>query len=137
MIQRIKDAWNVLIGGPKIRIIYDTAPYAVTRKQLGSISPENVQYIREMTVQEAIDHAQGIALIAKNDAFDREIDSLIDTQVYWMAQESDGLRQQDFGKGTVNGLCLIKERFHAIESEHDVRTKPKETLEDLDKYEII
>ena len=137
MMQRIKDAYNALLGKKNTRTIYDTAPYAVTRRQLGSISPDNIQYIREMTEQEAIDHAQEIALIAKNAAFDREIDALIDTQVYWMAQEADGLRQQDFGKGTVNGLCLIKERFHRLESEHDVRVRPKEMLEDLEKYEII
>lgn len=103
----------------------------VLRHQLGMIAPQDIVYMREMSQEEMMEHDKVISSIAKMPAFRREISALVDTQVYWHAKEADGLRQQDFSKGSINGLTLVLEAFEA-------RLQPPAKSEaPLDPYDTI
>lgn len=137
MIYRIKNAWNCLMGNPptiikeKIKVL----PYSVTRHQIGSIDKNEVRYLEKMSHQDLDEHKSDISGIYMEPAFKRELNCMLDTQVYWLGQEADGDRQQTFGKGTINGISLVLERFELINSEIRKMREPKAPLTDEDKHD--
>lgn len=130
-MKRIKAAYNAFIGRIGVKEVVKTVsiPYDVMRHQLGSVNPADIRYIKSMTHNETDAHNDSISNIFISKAFSLEIQSLIDTQVYWMAQQSDGGRQHDFGKGTINGLSLVLERFEQLHGEVINKNKPKEEVD--------
>ena len=58
---------------------------------------------------------------------------MIDQQVYFLAERA-GDGQWAFGRGTINGMRLIQERFRALHSEHEEQKKPAEPF---DPYAVI
>ena len=143
-LQIERDAWKVLKGKPLIstevkenKTVIERVeiPYDVTRHQLGSISPKDIRYYKSMTQEERESHESEISTIAEKEAFKMELESMIDTQVYWMAQEADGDRQHIFGKGTQNGISLVLERFATILTTVRKRNEPEEPLSEEEKYD--
>jgi len=108
------------------------------RNFLGSIDRADVHYVKGMTADEIKEHKSALTNIYANVAFKRELDAMMDTQVYWMGQQADGDRQHTFGKGTLNGIQLVKERFQDAYGEITTANKPKEKYEDpLERYGIL
>lgn len=130
MIQRFKDAFNALLGHPRIVEVLTPRliPYDVTRLQLGSIDRQIVQYLKSMTDEEYAQHISEIDRIVANPAFKAEIDGLVDAQAYWIAEKATEA-QLPFGRGTINGLSLVKERFGLLSSEHRKRMQPPEKVD--------
>ena len=133
MINRLKDIYNALRGRVKIQEVKvpSLIPYDVIRHQLGSIDRETVQYLKKMTDEEYGEHISNIDKIVSNPAFSAEIDGLIDAQAYWIAEKANE-SQLAFGRGTINGLSLTKERFQALSGEHRKRVQPKEKINPYD-----
>lgn len=140
MSTRLKQAWLALLGKPivEIKTVEVEKEVIAKRSFLGSIDKDQVQYIKGMSISEHDEHVGSISSIYQKRAFSLELNSLMDSQVYWMGEQADGDRQHLFGKGTLNGIQLVLERFQLLDSESRERTKPKEKFDDpLEKYGIL
>lgn len=137
-----KNIINAILGEPYVieKVIEKEVIKEVVAKRnfLGSIDRADVHYVKGMTESEMKEHRSGMSNIYTNVVFKRELDAIADTQVYWLAEKADGDRQSLFGKGTLNGIQLVKERFEAAHGEVMTANKPKEKSEDpLEKYGIL
>ena len=142
MINYIKNVLLAILGRPVIKEVViereSVKEVVAKRSFLGSIDKDRVIYLKNMSESEKKEHDGSISQIFVMPAFKRELDSMIDTQVYWLGEEADGDRQHTFGKGTINGLNLVKERFELIHSTVLERNKPHKEPEDpLEKYGIL
>ena len=103
------------------------------RGKLPSISKNNVQYVKKMSPTARKNHVADASIIFENFVFKKEHDALIDTQVYFMAEES---AQDDvslsFGRGTINGIRLMYERFESMAMEHKSNIEPKKEPDPTD-----
>lgn len=140
-MKRLINAWNCLLGNPPVKIVnkekFKILPYPVTRYQIGSISPEDVRYMKKMSPNDFDDHKSEISSIYMESAFKMELNDMLNTQVYWLGQEADGDRQQTFGKGTINGISLVLERFKLMNSEIRKKRQPEIPMDDDEKHQSI
>ena len=137
IITRLKHAWRALWGEPyEVEKVIERDVIA-KRNFLGSIDKEQVEYVKNMREEERRDHVGSVSVIFQKAAFKRELNALMDTQVYWMGEKADGDRQHLFGKGTLNGIQLVFERFELLDSEARDRSRPKEAEDPLEKYNIL
>lgn len=90
--------------------------------------------IRGMELSEKKDHIAEISKIHEVKAFHREIESMVDQQVYFLAERALNGNQLSFGRGTINGMRLVKERFKDLHNEHLAEKKPQD---DYNPYEIF
>ena len=98
-----------------------------------AVDKAKIQEIRGMDEQEKKGHVAEIAKIHASQAFHREIESLIDQQVYFLAERALNDNELSFGRGTINGMRLIQERLLKLSLEHQERTKSQDVF---DPYEI-
>ena len=133
----IKEAWRVLMDGlpalatKEVEIIkHIEVPYEIVRHQLGSINLKDMQEPDKMEIGERKQYVSEIALITMKKPFRNEIDLLRHAQAFFMAELAQDMRQLDFGRGTMNGITLVLERFEALATEHLKNTEP---AGDIDK----
>ncbi len=134
-----KNIWRAILGMPYevVREKEVIKEVVAKRNFLGSIDKDQVQYLKNMTKTERDEHNGNISTILNNPAFKLELNSMMDTQVYWYAEKADGDRQHVFGSGTLNGIALVLERFELINSEVLDRNDPSGQEDPLQKYGIL
>ena len=106
--------------------------------KLPSINKGDVQYVKKMNEGVRKRYVADASLVFENPAFQKEQNALIDTQVYFMAEESS----QDevslsFGRGTINGIRLMYERFESMAMEHKSNIEPKKEPDPTDYHSFI
>lgn len=124
MKQWLKGVLNALRGRrQEAQVTIKMIPYDVTRRQLGSIDPNNVRYIKSMSEEEYMEHIGNIDRVYSNPSFKTELDGLLDAQIYFMGQESQD-ETFKYGRGTVNGIALVRERFELLSGEYRKKSQP-------------
>lgn len=106
-------------------------PYDLVRRAILSVDRQNIRYVKAMTEPEYAEHLSHIVRCFTSPGFKVEIDSLIDTQVYHIAEKSQDLA---FDRGTLNGIMIVFERFEKLAGEHKKRTEP---AEQFDKHDVV
>jgi hypothetical protein len=106
-------------------------PYDLVHKAIMSVDRANIRYVKAFSEPEYAEHLSHIARCFTSPGFQVEIDSLVDTQVYEIAERSQDM---SFDRGTINGIRIVFERFEALNAEHKKRTQPKEKF---DEHEIF
>ena len=106
-------------------------PYDLVRRAILSVDRANIRYVKAFSEPEYAEHLSHIARCFTSPGFQVEIDSLIDTQVYYTAEQGQDV---SFDRGTINGIRIVFERFEKLNAEHKKRTLPKE---DFDKHEVF
>ena len=101
---------------------------------ISAINKEAIGQIRGMEPQQIRAHEADISRIVDIKAFNLELESMADQQVYWLAEKALNETQLAFGRGTLNGINLIKERFVELAARHE-QTKQKQGS--FDPYTII
>ena len=99
-----------------------------------SINRGLLREIRNAEPSEIKAHNADISKIHDTKAFHREIESMIDQQVYFLAERARDEAQLSFGRGTINGLRLVQERFKDLHNQHLADKKPQE---EFNPYEIL
>ena len=102
-----------------------------------AVRRENLEDIRNMDEAEKKAHVADIAEIYNKMAFGRELESMVNQQVYFIAERALGNNQLDFGRGTINGIRLVQERFGDLHAEHAERSKPDEPFNPYEIFEKV
>lgn len=137
---KVKDALHVLFHGLphaapstieeiQVEVVKHTPDYDVTRHHLGSVNLKDIRDMKVWDESEKREHAGEIATIHSKKSFKLEIDTLLDAQAYFCAENAEDNRQLDFARGTMNGIMLVWERIAQIATEHYERTKPPEEFD--------
>ncbi len=105
--------------------------------KLPSINKGDVKYVKLMNEGARKRYVADASIVFENHAFQKEQNALIDTQVYFMAEESS----QDevslsFGRGTINGIRLVSERFESMAMEHKSNIEPKKEHDPTDYHSL-
>lgn len=99
-----------------------------------ALNQDMLKDIRDMEEPERKSHAAEISKIFETKAFNCEIESMVEQQVYYLAERARNETELSFGRGTINGLRIIQERFEKLYSEHKERSRPEEPF---DPYELL
>lgn len=102
-----------------------------------AVKRNDLEDIRNMDESEKKAHVADIAEIYNKKAFGKELESLVSQQVYFIAERALGQNQLDFGRGTINGIRLVQERFGDLHAEHAERSKPDEPFNPYELFEKI
>lgn len=93
--------------------------FLVNRHYLQSINIEDLdEYLTSMSESERKEYEAEASLIFTNKAFQREIKHLLGEQALFIANQSGNWEQVILGRGTVNGVGLIDDRFKLLYSRH-------------------
>ena len=88
-----------------------------TRENLSP--PDRRSYVSEASV------------VFKQPIFKKEHDSLIEEQVYWIAENVIDEKEREFHKGTINGMRIFYEQFKDMDSEHMNNVKEPEKFDKI------
>ena len=99
-----------------------------------AINKDLIKEVRDLEPSERKAHVADISKVHETKAFHRELESMADQQVYFLAERALDSKQLSFGRGTINGIRLVQERFQALHSEHEEYKKPKE---EFDPHEVF
>ena len=107
----------------------------LTRNAVGLINLKNIYDIDcEIDKIKRIDYLKEIDLIYKNPVFKNEISRMLDLQIKFTACNAIG-DQVLVGRGGINVLSLLEERFQSLSNEY--REKLKQPDKNFDKFKII
>lgn len=99
-----------------------------------AVNKEMIKEAKNMEESERKGHEAEISKIFETKAFNRELESMADQQVYYLAGEARNELELAFGRGTINGIRLIQEHFGELDARHKERSKPEESF---DPYDIL
>lgn len=102
----------------------DSSSDSFIRKILGSINLEDVRD-KVKDANEIQNYEAAIAAVFK-DHIEPTVKKLIIAQEQFMGRQANNMDQLSFGRGTVNGLCLILEEFESAWKNHEATKKPIE-----------
>ena len=92
------------------------------------------EYLEELTEAEKKDYEAEASMIANSKVFQREIKYLFGGQALYIATQSANWDQTLVGRGTINGIALVEERFKLLDSRHKESIKP---TEEFDKHGLM
>lgn len=72
------------------------------------------------------DYVSEASLVFNQPVFKKEHDSLIEEQIYWIAENATNEKETEFHKGTINGIRIYYEQFEEMHGEHMNDVNPKE-----------
>ena len=105
------------------------------RHKLGSIDLPDIEN-KIMSPQERRKYCGKVALNFKT-VIEPEIKKMIKLQEEWMAEKSDGVQQFDIGRGTINGLLLVLEKFEKDYSDYIQYLEDEKNKGKFDKDKIL
>ena len=105
------------------------------RHKLGSIDLPDIEN-KIMSTQERMEYCGKVALNFKT-VIEPEIKKMIKLQEEWMAEKSDGVQQFDIGRGTINGLLLVLEKFEKDYSDYIQYLEDEKNKGKFDKDKIL
>lgn len=105
------------------------------RHKLGSIDLPDIEN-KIMSPQERMEYCGKVALNFKT-VIEPEIKKMIKLQEEWMAEKSDGVQQFDIGRGTINGLLLVLEKFEKDYSDYIQYLEDEKNKGKFDKDKIL
>lgn len=100
------------------------------RRQLGSIDLKDVKE-EEMTEAERKEYCA--AIFAVWPRLEKDINKFLHSQLLFIGAEADTWERVIFGKGTFNGIDLLREHWQKTANEYQAIAKPDE----FDKHKVI
>lgn len=99
----------------------------IVRTHLGSINLEGVEKLQEarLTTKELMNRAYDVEVFYRNH-FDKVLKLFIQAQLEWIGTEVKDEHALHFGRGTLNGLFLIREWFNKRVNESTSRFEKTE-----------
>lgn len=107
----------------------------LTRHQLGSINLDDLDDIEKMNPAERKAYLQDIELLWSNRAFQSETKKIMRLQLEFIACMATDMEQVAIGRGTINGIDLLRERVENLHLEYKDLSKLS-TDEDFDEFEV-
>lgn len=92
------------------------------------------EYLKKLTEQEKKDYEAEASMIYNNKVFQKELKYLFGQQALYVATQSGNWDQTLVGRGSVNGIALVDERFKTLDSRYRDRVKP---TEEFDKHGLM
>lgn len=92
------------------------------------------EYLEKLTEQEKKDYEAEASMIYNNKVFRKELKYLFGQQALYVATQSDNWDRTLVGRGSVNGIALVEERFKTLDSRYKDRIKP---VEEFDKHGLM
>lgn len=105
----------------------------IARKQVGSVDLDT-SWIDEMPKQERNTILTEAHDILYKESLDKIINELANRQIRHIAQEAGSFEEMNFGRGTLNGINLLKEELESLDS---IYASEHQKAEDFDPYKII
>jgi len=113
----------------------DEAYFLANRYYLQSINPEDIdEYLNGLSEQDRKEYEAEASIIFNSRVFKREIKYLLAQQALYVASQVKDWEKSLVGRGTINGIGLVEDRFRILNSRHQENIKPKESF---DKYGLI
>lgn len=114
----------------KVQEVKDAPYFLVNRHYLSSVKPGDAdEYLTKLTNAERRQYEVDASLVYNNLVFQKEVKHLLALQVQFVANESSNWEQVLIGRGTVNGIGLIEDRFQLLNSRHFENIKrPEEDI---------
>jgi len=101
--------------------------FEANRHYIASIGVEDFdEYLTTLSEQEKKDYEAEASVIFKNKVFQRELKHLESLQARYVAAECENWERNLVGRGTMNGIGLILDRFETLNARHLENTKPPE-----------
>ena len=104
------------------------------RHKCGSIDLTDANKV--MSKEERMEYCGKVALNFKT-VIEPEIKRMIRLQEEWMATQSDGIMQFEIGRGTINGLYLVLEKFERDYSDYLQYLEEEKNKGKFDKDKIL
>lgn len=121
---------------PQKEDIKDAPYFLVNRHYLSSIKPDDLdEYLIKLNESERREYEAEASTIFNNPVFKREIKYLLGQQVLFISNESGNWEQVLLGRGTINGIGLIEDRFNLLNSRHLENIGPSK--EAVDKFGLL
>ena len=128
MIDKLK---FLVRGTVPVKTIIQECPHT---DLLERVARGSMKHLETLTEGERKEYVNKASELFTSEVLNTEIDALIETQAYAMAQTYSGDLQHEFGKGTINGFELVRDHLRTLHAEHLENTKPKEMF---DKFGLI
>lgn len=104
----------------------------INRHCIGSINLTDIVNVDRLTPAERLDYLKGAEHIFKSPIFQNELKIMIQTQLEFIGWNSADFEQVLMGRGTLNGIDLLMERFSKLYEEYKQATRPED--KDFDKF---
>ena len=113
------------------------APYfLVNRHYLLSVKPEDAdEYLEISNESERREYEAEASTVFNNKVFKRELKHLFALQALFVANEATNWEQSLIGRGNVNGIGLVLDRFEELNSRHLENVRRPEPA--LDKHGLL
>ena len=96
------------------------------RHQLGSIDLSDIKE-EELSESERAEYVAAISAVWPR--LEKDLNKFLHDQLMFMSIESEDWNQVLFGRGTCNGLDLLKEHWEKAHNEHRAKGVPKENFD--------
>lgn len=91
----------------------------VNQHYLASIKPSDLdEYLETLTEQEKKEYEVNASLVYSNPVFLKEMKHLLASQTLFIANQSANWEQNLIGRGTINGIGLVEDRFKLLNARH-------------------
>lgn len=115
---------NTMLGSMEREL---TPVFKRNRHYMASIEVDDFdEYLATLTEQEKKDYEAEASVIFKNKVFQRELKHLEALQARYVAAECENWERNLVGRGTMNGIGLVLDRFQLLNSRHLANTKPQD-----------
>ena|SRR3990167_5661073 len=112
------------------------APYfLINRYYLSSIKPEDAdEYLSDLTEQEKKEYESEASTVYNNPVFKKEIKHLLGLQSLYVSSQVENWERSLVGRGTINGIGLVLDRFETLHSRHLENVK---LPEDVNRFDLL
>ena len=108
----------------------------ITRHAVGGINLDDLKKFDEkISTSERLDYLRKSELVFSNFSFQNEIKNMMQEQKDFIAMTAITMDEVSFGRGMMNALCLMQERFESLHNEYKSRTK--EPNKNFDKFNVL
>jgi uncharacterized protein (UPF0305 family) len=98
-----------------------------TRHVLGSINLSDVVDINSFTPADKLNYLKEAEGVYQNEVFQNELKVMVQTQLEFIGLNAKNYDEVIMGRGTMNGIDLMLERFSALHNEYIQAIKPEDT----------
>ena len=109
----------------------------LNRHQLGTIDLSDAVSVDKMSSSERRTYLEQAEMVFANPVFKKEIATLMQAQIEFVACSSADREQDLVGRGTINGLSLLSERFNELHSQFKDMTTPEKPLTEEERMSVV
>lgn len=109
----------------------------VNRHQLGIIDLSDATNLDIMSSSERKSYLEQAELIHANPIFKKEIATLLQEQIEFIASSCESWEQSLVGRGQISGISLLSERFEQLHSLYLDSIKKEEQMDGDEQFDVV